>query len=238
MLAITPDSRFAHRGLHDGDRPRNSLPAIVAAADAGYGIEFDVHLSSDGIPFISHDPDTRADTGAELLIGATRSEVLRELTFVGTNLRLATLEDVVREVRPEVPLLVEVKPTRRVSETLRAITERLAGREGAVAIQSFQPSVVHAVRRHHTGFAAGQLAEDANAAMPLHERWYWQTLATNAWVRPDFLAVYLTALTRPVVRFWRDRLGIPVLGWTVVDAEDIETCRAADAGLIFERVRP
>lgn len=238
MLAITPDSRFAHRGLHDDDRPRNSLPAIVAAADAGYGIEFDVHLSSDGIPFISHDPDTGADTGVDLLIGATRSDVLRELAFEGTNLHLATLEDVVREVRPETQLLVEVKPTRRVRETLRAITQHLAGREDAVAIQSFQPSVVQAVRRHHAGFAAGQLAEDANSGMPLHERWYWQTLATNAWVRPDFLAVYLTALRRPAVRFWRARLGIPVLGWTVVDADDMATCRAADAGLIFEQVRP
>lgn len=238
MLAITPDSRFAHRGLHDDSRPRNSLPAIVAAADAGYGIEFDVHLSSDGVPFISHDPDTLADTGTHLLIGATRAAELRGLTFSDTTVPLATLDDVIGHVPATTPLLVEVKPTRRVGETLRAVTDRLAGRASTVAVQSFQPSVVHAVRRHHPAFAAGQLAEAANGRMPLYEQWYWRTLVSNAWVRPHFLAVYLSALTEPAVRFWRERLDIPVLGWTVTDQPEADLCRRAGAGMIFERVRP
>lgn len=40
---------YAHRGLHteDGSVPENSLPAFRAAADAGYAVEMDVHLTAD-----------------------------------------------------------------------------------------------------------------------------------------------------------------------------------------------
>jgi glycerophosphoryl diester phosphodiesterase len=238
MLTLTADSLFAHRGLHDGARPKNSLSAIVAAADAGYGIEFDIHLSSDGVPFVSHDADTLSDTGIELQIGATRSEVLSGLTFTGNGEHLATLDDVLRAVAPNVPLLVEIKPTRRVEETVTAVQRLLLGREQSAALQSFQPSIVHAAKRSGTGFAVGQLGESSSAAMPLHERLYWRTLVTNAWARPDFLAMELASLASPMVRFWRKRLGCPLLGWTVVNDEDVALCRAAGAGLIFEQVRP
>ena len=41
---------FAHRGLHtaDGSAPENSLTAFRMAANVGYGVELDVHLTKDG----------------------------------------------------------------------------------------------------------------------------------------------------------------------------------------------
>lgn len=238
MLTLTSDSLFAHRGLHDERMPKNSLSAIVAAADAGYGIEFDVHLSSDGVPIVSHDADTLADTGVDLVISDTHSDTLRALTFMANGERLATLDDVLREVGARVPLLVELKPTRHVAPTAAAVVARVQGLEDSVALQSFQPRLVQALKRTARGFAVGQLGEAANADMPLHERLYWQTLVTNAWIRPDFLATYLSTLESPVVRFWQQRLHCPLLGWTVVDDADVATCRSAGAGMIFERVRP
>ena len=237
MLTLTPDSLFAHRGLHDDVMPKNSLSAIVAAAEAGYGIEFDVHLSLDGVPMVSHDADTLHDTGVALEIASTHSRDLRELTFTGNGERLATLDDVIREVGPSVPLLVEIKPTKRVAATVDAVVTRVVGREESVALQSFQPRVVWQCKRRG-GFIVGQLGEAANAEMPMLERLYWNTLVTNAWIRPDFLAIYLSALQSPVVNFWRKQRALPLLGWTVVDADDVATCRSANAGLIFEGVRP
>ena len=46
---------FAHRGLHNSERAENSMSAFLAAADAGYGIELDVRLSSDGKLVVFHD---------------------------------------------------------------------------------------------------------------------------------------------------------------------------------------
>jgi len=53
--------RYAHRGLHcaqDGI-PENSLPAFRRAVEAGYGIELDLHLTTDGQLVVFHDDTLR-----------------------------------------------------------------------------------------------------------------------------------------------------------------------------------
>lgn len=238
MLRIGPDSCFAHRGLHDLQHPRNSLSAIVAAADAGYGIEFDVHLSADGVPIVSHDPDTRADTGVDCAIASTPAAALTALRFLQGGEPLATLDDVVRAVGPGVPLLVEIKPTRRRREVVAAVAARIGGREHSVALQSFDPGVVHAAQRQCPGFAVGQLGDTPSRGQSAVQRAFWSTLPTNLWTRPDFLALPVPMLQRPMVRFWRARLGCALLAWTVVDDEGARRSHAAGAGLIFESMRP
>ena len=54
-LTKTP---IAHRALHDGNKQRfeNSISAFAAAAEAGYAIECDLHISADGVPIVFHDP--------------------------------------------------------------------------------------------------------------------------------------------------------------------------------------
>ena len=54
---------YAHRGLHDDEKPENSLAAYKAALDKGYGIEFDVHLLKDGSLAVMHDSDLKRTTG-------------------------------------------------------------------------------------------------------------------------------------------------------------------------------
>ena len=238
MLNISAQSLFAHRGLHDASMPRNSLSAIVAAAEAGYGIEFDVRLSRDGIPMVIHDADTMADTGIDLHINETNADVLRSLLFTGTSEPLSTLDDVLREVGPEVPLLIELKPTSRIRETVAEVAKRVAGREASVALQSFHPGIVRVAKRHSPRFAVGQLGEAVNPDMPWPEALYWRTLFSNVWTRPDFLGMHISALDTRVVQFWRTQLRCPVLGWTVEDEAGVAQCRGADAGMIFEAVRP
>ena len=46
---------FAHRGLWDEGLPENSLGAFRAAAEAGFAIELDIQLSSDGEVMVFHD---------------------------------------------------------------------------------------------------------------------------------------------------------------------------------------
>ena len=51
------DRPIAHRAYHDiaAGRPENSVEAIIAAIEAGYGIEIDLQLSSDGVAMVFHD---------------------------------------------------------------------------------------------------------------------------------------------------------------------------------------
>ena len=59
---------IAHRGFK-GKYPENTLLAFKKAIDIGVdGIEFDVHLSKDGVPIIIHDETLNRTTN-----GAARS---------------------------------------------------------------------------------------------------------------------------------------------------------------------
>lgn len=238
MLALHAGSLFAHRGLHDARMPRNSLAAIVAAADAGYGIEFDIHLSGDGVPVVSHDPDTLHDTGLLHVIEQTPAAVLRELRFAGSDERLTTLDAVLANVPPGTPLLVEIKPTRRITEVVDAVAARVAGREQSVALQSFHPGIVRVSRHRHPQFAAGQLGEPAEADFSVWRRLHARTLASNAFVRPDFLALEVSMVEGALAGFWRRRLQCPLLAWTVRTAAEAAACERAGAGMIFEDWRP
>ncbi len=238
MLELGPASRFAHRGLHDATRPRNSLAAIVAAADEGFGVEFDIHLSSDGIPIVSHDPDTLHDTGVRRRIESTPAAAITELTFAGTDDHLTTLDAVIAHVGPSVPLLIEIKPTRQVSAVVEAVASRVGGREDSVALQSFHPAIVRRAKRAHPRFAAGQLGEPAESSLPILRRWHAATLATNVLVRPDFIALEVSMLDGPLAQFWHRRLRLPLLAWTVRTGAEVAACQRHGAGMIFEDLRP
>ncbi len=238
MFLPNEDSLFAHRGLHDEQLRRNSLPAIVAAADAGYGIEFDVHLTADGLPIVSHDPDTAHDTGVRHVIERTPWSVLRDLRFSGTDVPLATLDDVMANVPPTVPLLIEIKPTRRMAAVVDAVASRVTDRVDRVALQSFHPGVVLAARRRQRHLSCGQLVERPEPTMGALERWHSRTLWSNLVTRPQFLAFEVSMLAEPLAQRWRARLGVPMLAWTVRTPAEVDACRRARAGLIFEGFRP
>ena len=78
LLAPAPDPAriawlkgqdFAHRGLHGGDIPENSLSAFSGAIARGMGIECDVQQSGDGRAVVFHDWELdrlTAESGAVL----------------------------------------------------------------------------------------------------------------------------------------------------------------------------
>jgi glycerophosphoryl diester phosphodiesterase len=232
------EQHFAHRGLHDQWLPRNSLAAIVAAADAGYGVEFDIQLSQDRIPFVTHDSNTISDTGVDLVIGQTHSSQLRELKFVDTNHQLSTLDDVLSNVSPSTPLLVDIKPTNQIRATVLEVGRRIEVRSESVAMQSFEPHTVFYAKRNFPNISVGQLGEEPNSKMGFVEYWQTKTLVSNYVNKPDFINMWLPMLDRKVTHYWREKLGCPVLGWTVVDDEDIALCQRLGVSMVFEKVKP
>ena len=108
----------AHRGLSQS-YPENTLPAFKAAAALElYAIEFDVHLTRDGVPVVTHDDTVdRCSNGHGRVDGFSSAEISR-LDFGGwkapdfAGLRLPTLTetlDTIWAVNPAMRLLVEIK---------------------------------------------------------------------------------------------------------------------------------
>ena len=76
-----PRIPYAHRGLHSESVPENSLAAFRLAAEKGYGIELDVHLTKDDRLVIIHDETIdRTSNGSGWVKDMTLDEI-REYLF-------------------------------------------------------------------------------------------------------------------------------------------------------------
>ena len=101
---------LAHRALHHKaeGRSENSAEAIMAARDAGYGIEVDVQLTADGRAVVFHDDDLKRLTGRP---GRVRDIALAELTDIPllSGGRIPSLSECLDLVGGATALLVEIK---------------------------------------------------------------------------------------------------------------------------------
>jgi glycerophosphoryl diester phosphodiesterase len=144
---------IAHRALHDvrDGRPENSRAAIRAAVAAGYGIEIDIQLSADGQAMVFHDYDLSRLTLAKGTLRSISAETLGEVQLIGGDEGIPRLDEVLRIVAGQVPLLIEIKDQDGalgpdVGELEAAVAAALDGYGGDVALMSFNPHSVAALQ--------------------------------------------------------------------------------------------
>jgi len=76
---VWPPLNIGHRGA-SGEAPENTLAAFELALRQGAdAVEFDVHLSSDGVPMVIHDPRLDRTTSGRGLVCEHRASALRRL---------------------------------------------------------------------------------------------------------------------------------------------------------------
>src|SRR5512139_3486038 len=123
----------AHRGASDRAL-ENSLSAFsIAVSDGADMIEFDVRLTSDGVPLVFHDGRTGRTAKANLEVAGTPATRLRA-AHLKNGEPIPTLAEVLDLVRGRVPLNVESK----VAGGAAAAAKVLAGARygGAVLLSS------------------------------------------------------------------------------------------------------
>lgn len=107
----------AHRG-YSTDNPENSMPAFRAAIDVHADqIELDVHQTKDGVVVVTHDADINRIAGVNKYVYDLTLEELRSYD-VGSwfspkfkDLRVATLDDVLKLCKDKIFIQIEIKPT-------------------------------------------------------------------------------------------------------------------------------
>ena len=141
------DYAYAHRGLWTPDGPsENSLKAFLLAAEHGFGIEFDVRPSSDGVPIVFHDPKLDRMTEEN---GATEDRTAAEL--VGLELQgggeIISLEDLLTAWPATTPLLCEMKIDGNTDPEAfcRSVAALIADHNGPAAMMSFSKVAVAAI---------------------------------------------------------------------------------------------
>ncbi len=239
---------IAHRGLHDAGKGvvENAAPAFEAAIAGGYGIECDLRPAADGTPFVFHDLELSRLIDAPGLITQQPAAALSRLTYRGSTARLLSLSDLLDLVAGQVPLLVEVKSEWEPPDALfiGAIARLLTAYRGPVAVMSFDPVVVAALKpllpSVPRGIVSGLYQGGGwwDHVITPERAFRLSHLIESGPAEPQFFAYHVKSLPTPVTRFLREGLGMPLFTWTVrTPVERATATEWADAA-IFEGTDP
>jgi glycerophosphoryl diester phosphodiesterase len=235
---------IAHRALHDAGagRTENSMAAVEAAVAAGCGIEIDVQLSSDGCAVVFHDDTLDRLTGRKGLVRETPAAELATIQLAHGGGTIPLLRDVLGAIGGKVPLLVEVKDQDggmgpNVGALERAVAIDLAHYDGPVALMSFNPHSVDALRHY-----APSVPRGLTTCSWRPEDWPGVAAATCDRLReiPDFARTGSTFLSHEARDLDRPRVqdlrasGVPVLCWTIRSPEAEASARRLADGITFE----
>lgn len=235
---------IAHRGYQARAQGRieNSASAMRAAVAAGYGIEIDLQLSSDGQAIVFH--DEQLDRLTEQT-GALNTRTAADLSR--TRLRdsadtIPTLSDILSLIAGRVPLLIEIKdqslhlsPTDGLLETATACA--LQGYTGPVAVMSFNPHSIAAMARLAPDLPRGLTTCAFNPAdwLPADP-----ATCTRLQAIPDydatgssFISHEAADLSRPRVADLRSR-GAAILCWTIRTPAAEAAARSIAQNITFE----
>src|SRR5262249_6573815 len=216
----------AHRGLHDSAAGviENTPLAFAGAVAGNYAIECDLQLAADGEAMVFHDDTLDRLTEGSGRVDALAAAALKRVTFRATSDHMITLGELCELVAGRVTLVIEVKShfdgDRRL---IRRAAEVLAGYRGPVAVMSFDPGPMAALRALARGFApephyrqreGDPLRARAKGALPF----FPHALAP----RPQFIAYSVKDLPSALPYAARRVLKLPLLTWTVRTPQDRE----------------
>ena len=235
---------LAHRAWHDvaAGRPENSVEAVRAAVDAGYGIEIDIQPSADGVPMVFHDHDLARLTGRPGRVAEMPAAALSRLPLLGGREAIPTLARVLDEVAGRVPLLIEIKDQSgssgpEVGALERAVARVLQGYAGPVAVMSFNPHSVAAFHAAAPDIAVG-LTTAAYRPADYPELLgavcdHLRDIRDFDRVGASFISHEAADLARPRVAELKAR-GAKVLCWTIRSPEAEAQARRVADNITFE----
>ena len=236
----------AHRGLHDAAAGiiENTASAFSAAIDGGYGIETDLQISADGEAMVHHDFALGRLTLGSRLLAAMTAAGLKEVPFKNTSDRMMTLGELCDFVAGRTPLVIELKS--RFDGDIRLVVRTaqvLQSYAGPVAVMSFDPDLVQALRETASGLPRGIVAErhyeDPEWRQLTPRRQRSLAFLLHAYrTRPHFVAYHVKDLPSPGPLIARYIFGLPLLTWTVRSEQDRQRARTWANQMIFEGFRP
>lgn len=214
--------KYAHRGLHNGERAENSLSAFSAAIDAGFGIELDVRLSSDGVLMVFHDDTLDRVVGREGRVDSFTCAELKEMKLSGTEDTIPTFAEVLELVSGRTPILVEIKEDAGKYGVSTATAEILKNYEGKYLVQSFNPLSLSNYARLSPDTPRGILSHRYYKYEPYRKPLYFllQCLLLNRLCRPSFISYDHEDTRNLSFKLVRSLFGATTFAWTVRSEEE------------------
>ena len=234
---------LAHRGLHDASGAiENTATAFAAAIAGGYGIECDLQVSADGQAMVQHDDALGRLTEGSGKLAEMSAAAIKKVRFKQSADHILTLGELCELVAGRVTLVLELKShfdgDRRLVQRVADVLKDYAG---PVAVMSFDPAAVAAVRQIAPGLPRGIVAQaryDDFPQLPPAQRRSMAHLLHVYRTRPHFIAYAIKDLPALAPLAMRVLFGLPLLTWTVrTEAQARRAARWASQ-IIFEGWRP
>lgn len=235
-------TRFAHRGLHRDGIEENSRSAFLRAMEAGFGIELDVRLSSDGELVVFHDETLSRMCGIDGKVVDYTAEELAGFRLGNSEEGIPTFREVLELVDGAVPLLIEIKKDLGEGKVAEKFLEVIEGYKGEYIVESFNPLALRTIRRANPDILLGILSMQYSKEEKYRGKLLYRLLEDmrlNFLFRPDFIAYEKGGHACGVLRFIRRTFGTPLYAWTVRSSEEErDAIRDGFDSVIFEDYIP
>lgn len=229
---------IAHRGWHwEEGIDENSWEAIEMALSHDLPIEFDIHLSRDGVPFIHHDLNLKRMTGKDVKGTILRADELSKIKTPNSQKGIPLLEEVLSYIGGRVPLVIEIKRTENTTHLEEATAELLKNYSGEFSLQSFHPGTMNYFRGLNRGYTLGYLSgslddEDLN----FFTKTMLKSLSLVPFLKPDYIGYEVGLLSQRAPQHMRNDYNIPLIGWTVRNERQKQICQNYADNMIFENI--
>ncbi|MEC7277733.1 MAG: glycerophosphodiester phosphodiesterase family protein [Bdellovibrionota bacterium] len=229
---------IAHRGYHWREGiDENSWEAIELAVEKGFAVEFDIHLSRDGVPFIHHDHSLKRMTNKDDLGTSLKARELRKTHTHHSEKGIPLLEEVLDFVQGRVPLVIELKHTENSKGLEQATFHCLKNYGGEYSLQSFHPQSLLKLKELGSEAPIGMLSGDlSQAGLSPFTRVFIKSLCLAPYIKPDYIGYQWDCISQRAPQEMRERYSIPLLAWTVRDERARRFCEKWADGIIFENI--
>ncbi|MFX0000052.1 MAG: glycerophosphodiester phosphodiesterase [Candidatus Hermodarchaeota archaeon] len=218
----------AHRGASN-IAPENTIEAFQHAIEYGAdAIEFDVRLTSDGVPVIYHYFYLEEITNTSGPIFNITCDQLQKVKVLGrnnqknNNYRILTLNKLLEIIGNQIALEIEIKgPEPESSEIIGEVLRRFKHLWKNIEVTSYEPILLNAIRKQCPGIVTDLL-------FPLSENWMKPDVITYLAIQRARLAqvraihLHPTQLSSKTVSTIR-KYGIEIHSWDVNDKKSLET---------------
>lgn len=228
-MSVLEGYHYAHRGVFDNESaaPENSLAAFQAAIDAGYGIELDIQLSSDGVAMVFHDADLERMCGVEGKIWEYTCAELQQMRLLDTEETIPTFAEALALIDGQVPVIVEYKLDKVDKAVCAAGQALLAEYNGVYCIQCFHPLALMWYKKNAPEVIRGQLSQKFWEKEEYHGEALYALLSymiENVVTRPDYIAYEFDDGDNLSFKLCKI-MGAKTAGWTLKSYEDYEVAK-------------
>jgi glycerophosphoryl diester phosphodiesterase len=232
---------FAHRGLYHKEKaiPENSMAAFQNAIDHHYGIELDIQLSSDELMFVFHDDDTKRMTSFCGILEELDSKMIKGLRLESTEERIPLFSEVLKLVSGKVPLLIELKTTKRRALAVKNVLGLIKDYQGDFAFCSFDPLILLELKKQAPQYLRGLNMEYCldHEKYSLFTRVILHNALLNFLIKPDYLSLDYT-FKSSVYFFTRTLFKGFGMMWALPSQEKENKIRSQCETVIFEDYLP